>query len=484
MLTKHISNLFKSPASLYVILRYVTYGLQFANSILLVNVLGEFSYGVYGFIIMFTLYFIYLNMGVNDSLNAEYALHKDNPVARKELWNNALSIVICWYGFILILSIVGLRIFPDVLSKYEFSSYGYALLLTCIIHNISILYATLYKIYGKTLKVNVEQLLPQIGILILIIGGKDVASISAVVMVMLGANLFSLVLYLISPPEKFTFSFQPKVIVILIKRGISLLLYNLSFQLLTMLALMAVSAWYTVEQMGCYSLANSITNGVLMAGGAFLFIFFPKIINRMGNSKEDGKRLIDKFETIYIIFIDFVSIISIICVWILSLAYPSYGTTFVKIYIFLIIGRIINNCAIGFSTYLISIKKERLLVICGISALVISAIGYAFIKLYALPIIYVPQMIVGACVVFSVMTIAFSQRYLYGRVDIKQMFRFLLGQSKWVIIITGGVYAFIYDSYIILLAGFFLYLALNYKRLFFSIKHGYRIVANRSSLKF
>lgn len=481
---KHIAALLKSPASLYVILRYLTYGLQFVNSILLVNVLGEYSYGIYGFILMFTLYFIYLNLGVNDSLNAEYAINKDNLSVRNDLWNNAISLSICWYSFIIVGSLILLFEYPDILIKYEFIGYGVLLILACVAHNFSIFYATLYRIYGKTLKVNIEQILPQIGILILIIGGKSIASITSIVIVILSANVISLILYIHNPPEKFSFSLNIKVIKLLLSRGVSLLLYNLSFQLLTMLALMFVSAIFSVEQMGCYSLANSITNGVLMAGGAFLFIFFPKIINKMGQSKENGKRLIEKFKDIYIVFIDFISIVSIICVWGLSFAYPAYGTTLLKLYIFLIVGRIINNSCIGFSTYLISVKKEKLLVICGISSILLSVMGYALVKTLDLGIINVPQVIVVASFLFSSLVICIGQKELYGSLKLPLFLSLLLGQGKWVIFLSAIIYSYLSDSYIVLLGGLLLYLILNYKKLYYSLKNGYVIVANRSSLQF
>ncbi len=484
MAFRHLISLVKSPASLYVVLRYVTYALQFINSILLVNVLGDFSYGIYGFILMFTVYFIYLNLGINDALNAEYAINKSNTVIRKGLWDNAISLCLVWYSIILISSIIILHIYPSLFSKYNFSAYSILLILACIIHNFSILFATLYKIHGKTLKVNIEQLLPQLGILLLIMGGKKVASINTIVMVILGSNVVSFILYCRRPPEKYFFSLKFGIIKRLLKRGISLLLYNLSFQLLTMLALGVVSYLYSVEQMGCYSLANSITNGVLMAGGAFLFIFFPKIINRMSESREGASKLITKFENIYIVFIDCVSIVSIICVWGLSFAYPSYGSTFVKLYIFLIIARIINNSAIGFSTYLISIKKETYLVICGLSSLLLSAVGYWFINLYTLPIVCIPQVIILACICFSCAVICIGQRELYGKLKKIQLLNLILGQSKWIILTTGIIYLAVWDNYIVLLSGIAAYFIINSQKIIYSVRKGYKIVADKSALNF
>ena len=480
----HLKTLSKSPASIYVVLRYVTYGLQFINSILLVNTLGEYSYGIYGFILMFTVYALYFNLGLNESLNAEYALNKANKNLSSELWNTTLSFCITWYLILTLAAFATLHFLPDIFSKYDFAEYGYLLIITCVLHNISTIYATLYKLHGKTIKVNIQQLLPQIGILIIIVFGKNVASINSVVTALLATNVISLLICLINPPEKFKFGFKCGTLGLLLKRGISLLLYNLSFQLLTILALSIVSFLYSVEQMGCYSLANSITNGVIMAGGAFLYIFSPKIINKMGESADACKVLIKKFEQIYNVFIDFISIISILFVWVISKFYPDYGDTFVIIYSILVAGRIINNASTGYSTFLIAIKKEHKLVASGIISICFSAFIYWLIYIYSGSIFWIPLTIFVSSIVFSWLVISLGQLELYHKIKISQTIGLTIGQYKWMIFSMVFIYAFICPSTYVLIVGLITYVLFNRSNILNSAKSGFKIVANKQALKF
>ncbi len=68
-----------APSSTYVIIRYVTYAMQFANAILLARYLNEFYFGVYSFIMLVMQYMSYSNLGINESLNTEYAARKTMP---------------------------------------------------------------------------------------------------------------------------------------------------------------------------------------------------------------------------------------------------------------------------------------------------------------------------------------------------------------------------------------------------------------------
>lgn len=433
---------------------------------------------------MFSVYAIYFNLGLNESLNAEYALNKANKKISSDLWNTTLSFSLIWYFILIFIVYFTLHFIPNIFSKYDFEDYGCMLIITCILHNISTIYATLYKLHGKTIKVNIQQLLPQIGILLIIILGKNVASIPSVVLALLITNIISLLLCLINPPEKFRFKCTFTTLGLLLRRGISLLLYNLSFQMLSLLALSVVSILYSVELMGCYSLANSITNGVIMAGGAFLYIFSPKIINKMGESSDACKILIKKFEQIYNVFIDLISIISILFVWGISKFYPAYGESFVIIYSLLIAGRIINNASTGYSTYLIAVKKEHKLVISGIISIAVSAILYWVIEYYSGVIYCVPLSIFVSSIIFSWLVISFGQINLFHRIRISEIITLTMGQHKWIILSTIFTYSFLYPSSYVLALGFILYLICNRFNILTSAKSGYRIVADKQALKF
>ena len=87
-----IFQLIFAPSSVYVIIRYVTYAMQFVNAVLLARYLDVFYFGIYSFIMLAMQYMSYSNLGINESLNTEYAAHKNDMSRLNDIWNNAWSI--------------------------------------------------------------------------------------------------------------------------------------------------------------------------------------------------------------------------------------------------------------------------------------------------------------------------------------------------------------------------------------------------------
>ena len=480
-MSKIFLKIFTSPASLYVILRYMTYGLKFFNFIILVPMLGEYSYGIYSFILMFSSYAIYFNLGFNESLNSEYAICKEAET-QKMIWNNTLSFMLVWSVIIMCSFMISLVIYPNLFEKYQFSTYGYLLLISCFTHNISSLFATLYKLNGLTLKLNLQQLLPQISLLLLIIIERENINIISIVWITLLTEVLMLVICVYGCPLKFQFNFNREIVRTLLTRGISLLLYNLSFQLLTMMTLAFVSIVYTVEQMGLYSLANNITNGVVMAGGAFLYIFSPKLLNRISQGKEAAIKLIGRMRDVYIVFMDSVSLLSILGVWILRTYFLEYGEDIVAIYALLILGRIINNASTGYATYMIAYKKEKILVICGFASIVILSLLCGIIYLYDLDIKSVALSVVLASLVYTLLVVLFSLKQLGCNISIKNIISEIFGKNKWMICLALSIYVYIYPHLSLLLGGILAYFLLSIKQIAVSVKEGLSVVSDKKSL--
>lgn len=147
-LFKKFYNLAISPSSIYVIIRYITYIVQFANAVLLARYLNEFYFGIYSFIMLVMQYMSYSNLGINESLNTEYASHKNDTIQTTAIWNNAWSLNIV-VNTIIAVGIGILFLTTDYLFPcYQFNNYKYLLLATCIIINLSKVYITYYKLWG------------------------------------------------------------------------------------------------------------------------------------------------------------------------------------------------------------------------------------------------------------------------------------------------------------------------------------------------
>ena len=155
-----------SPSVIYVILRYVTYFLAFVNALLLAKYLGGYEYGIYSFVLLIVSYMAYANLGINESLNTEYSKYK-NTLRANKIWDTAwsLNLLICLAVSLLWCAVTVLD--SDLFANYHFRDYGYLLIVTCLVINLGRIYITYYKLFGKLLKLNIQQILPNITILVL-----------------------------------------------------------------------------------------------------------------------------------------------------------------------------------------------------------------------------------------------------------------------------------------------------------------------------
>lgn len=481
---KKIIQLVVAPSSIYVIIRYLTYILQFVNAILLAHYLDAFYFGVYSFIVLVMQYMSYSNLGINESLNTEYSTNKDNVSKLNDIWNNAWSINVLWNIIIMIGLCFILSLSNNLFNNYEFDDYKYILLVTCIIINLSRIYITYYKLYGKLFKLNVQQLLPNVGVFILAIVFRENLSISGILIALLICHTITLIVFRVGLPSIPKFSLDRYWVFILIKRGLALLLYNLSFYILTLVASSFISAYYSVEIFGCYSFANTLVNGVIMAGGAFMFIFYPKILNRLNINNEIAYEVIKKIRQVYIVFMDLISILSIIGIVVISKILSQYGNELITLYSILILGRIVNNSSMGYAALLISRGKERNLVIYGFLSVIILTACILCIHAFNLPIDAVAISIVAISFIYTFLVIRTARMALDLSVSYKLVINEVFGMKKWLICLSILLYTFLIPSYWTLLAGIFTYCVLNSINIKKAIMSGYVALTDKNALSF
>ena len=476
--------LITAPSSIYVIIRYFTYILQFVNAILLARYLDVFYFGVYSFINLVMQYMSYSNLGINESLNTEYSTNKQNISRLNDIWNNAWSINVLWNIFIMIGFYMILSMSHNLFGNYEFDNYKYLLLATCIIVNLSRIYITYYKLQGKLFKINVQQLLPNVCLFLLTISIRERLNISIILYTLLICHTLTLLIFRIGIPSIPKFSLDRYWVIVLIKRGIALLLYNLSFYILTLVASSFVSAYYSVEMFGCYSFANTLVNGVIMAGGAFMFIFYPKILNRLNTDNIEAYGVIKKIREVYIVFMDIVSLLSIVGVFVISPIISQYGEVMITLYSMLILGRIVNNSSTGYAALLISRGKEQLLIIYGFLSVFILLACSLCIYVFNFDIHTVALSIAVASFIYTYLVIRSARSSLKISVSCRLVIKEIFGVKKWLICLIILLYTFILHSPWFLLAGIFTYCAMNSVNIKKSITSGYTILIDKNALSF
>ena len=475
--------LLTSQSFLYVFLRYFTYILAFVNTLLLARFLGGYEYGIYSFILLVTSYMTYSNLGINESLNTEYAKYKHRAIANK-IWDNAWSLNIIVSGVAFLIFYVIYLNDNNLFYEYSFGKYAVAVILTCAITNLSRIYITFYKLHGKLIKLNVQQLLPNIAVILLVFIYKYRVTNTQIVWVLFGTNLISLIVFRIGLPIKPRFFLSWKLTKILLVRGISLLIYNFSFYLFILLASSIISINYTVLEFGCFSLSNSLANGIIMAGGAFLFIFYPRILHSMSKSKIECYEMIRKIKSIYVVGINIICLLSIPVVYILSFFYPQYSVFLVKIFGILMVGKCINNATTGYSAYLIANKKENLMTIYALISVIIE---YGIIKLFLnlnLQVEYVTLAIVVGSLVYAALIVSKGVKCLHGFCSFYHLIKELLDNGNWFVLIVVLIYSLVWSNMYFLGISLCAFYLLYHKQINTSLSKGLNIIKNKNAINF
>jgi len=473
-----------NPAIGYVVLRYVTYAISFLNALLLAKYLGGYNYGIYSFILMLIAYMSYSNFGINESLNTEYALNKNALQKTKEIWNTAWSLNIIITVFVAVLCFGGLILWPTIFHEYEFESYGLKLLLICSILNLGRIYITFYKLHGLLWKLNFQQLLPNIILLISALVLKYDISISVVLYILIITNGVTLFVFRWNLPEVPVFRISKFWSKILLRKGITLLMYNLSFYLLTLIASAMISYYFDILQFSCFSFSNSLVNGVIMAGGAFLFIFYPKMLYKMQGDKAQIKYNLLKIKQIYVSMMDTICLVSLFGIIIISYWYPQYHPEMITIYSSLILGKCINNATTGFSAYIISRGKEIYLTIFGFIGVGIVALGIYLLHLFGASLVYITLAVSAGSLIYTLLVLCYGGWLLEEHYSFRGVFVHLLGNGAWYtyIVILSFTIWFPYFWFIGLCFG--LYLIFNFNRMLKTVRQGIKFVTNRESLTF
>ncbi len=375
-------SVFQSKILMYLLFRYIAYGIQLINALVLLNFLGALNFGIYSFGLMLISYIQYLSLGIYISAATILAIKKSKPSICEKVWNTSFTLNLLLSLILIIGNFLILLINDEIAVKYQYSKYGFYIIAIGLLVNMNMLFTGLYRMEGKFKKINLNQLLaPLFTLLIILFLGKEL-SLEFLFLSIIIAHLFSFLLYFYKSPIRTRISVSLKISKIVIIRGLNLMVSNLSFQLITLSATTIVSIFFLTEQMGYFSLSITISKAVKMIVGSSMFVIYPKLLNKLaGNDNTKKKMILDKFHEIYVFSTDFITILIFSIIPIFDLYFTKYQPISNSLKV-LIISQLVLNSSIGFSTLLIALKKERELTKIGFIA-VISVLLIGFLIYFA-----------------------------------------------------------------------------------------------------
>ena len=482
-LRDNVLKLKESKTLHFVSFKYFAYFLQIINSIAIAKYLGVYAFGIYSFINLVTQYLNYTNIGIYFSLNTILSVKKKNNYLSKKIWETSLGLTAIISFILVVIGFVISNTNIEALDKYSFSEYSFLIFTIAVLYNFNILFSNLFRVYGKLNQINFAEFIGPFLILCAVIYYRVELKVIHILTAILIKNIFSLINFIYYNPLHLRFKVNSKLKCILILRGINLLLYNLSYAFILIMARSIVSYFYSVEDLGNFSLANSFSLNLIMAIGAFSFLFYPKMIYRFSkikHNKNDSSNFINEIQSVYVTGINFISIISLLGVPIFTIYLPEY-TNMASLFKILIIAQIFINSSYGYSIYLIANGKEIILtkigfvsIIClGITGSLCALLGFD-IQLFSFTII-ICSFIYTSLIIYKVRL----------QLQLKNPLKFSEFSFRSVVPLSIVLISVIIkDDFVLILLALLFYLMFNIKQLLILFKKAVPLILKKDAFQF
>ena len=376
-----LKKIFKNHAFLYIISRYITYGIQFINSIFIAVYLGPFYLGIWGFINLVIQYLSQMNFGIAHSVNTIAAIDKDKEEYVSKIVGNAI-VIISVLSFL-----VGLIFFLNYLfnwnfgEKYNFSTYSLFILIITILTYFNSLLSNVLRIYGRILELALSQsLLPLSTLIVLFLFAKE-NLLNALIWSYVITTFISSIIYINRMPIKIKINFNRKIWKIIQKKGWHLFIYNTSFYLILISTRSFVSYFYEVKEFGYFTFSFSLATVLVLLLDSFSFLVWPKLLNRLSKlNNSDSIKLILDVRKLYTTTTHSLLHIGIFLFPYFLIVFPTYNQIFTSFSLIALTVVLFTN-SFGYQGLIISRGKEKIIGILTFLILILNiSICYILVK--------------------------------------------------------------------------------------------------------
>jgi O-antigen/teichoic acid export membrane protein len=377
------------------------------RGLLLANILGPYLFGIYGFISMMLWYLLSTGLGVNYAINVE--LSTQDEISKEKLSEkiNTALVMTAVIGFTIILIGTIFQIFKfHIFDKYIF--YKYTLIIGCITctNLIQQVLINVYRYYRKLFRIALVELLSATFLLLIALSFRGFELINAILLGLLVSGLISITILLINAPFGISLRLNFREANTIIKVGIPLLIYNVSFLMMTIIGQTIISIYFSVETMGYYTLANNIAGAILLGIHSIAWIIFPDVLFKTRESVNNSEvmRISEKITEVFSIIVYITVYISIIMLPLLYLFLPKYKPTHKVIVILLLSQAVLSHC-FGYLCLALARKKQLLIAKKSISAVLIVAILSILVVIIKLDYIWIAVTVLFASYIFNILVI-------------------------------------------------------------------------------
>ena len=446
----------------YLLTRYITYFIQFITSIFIAVKLGAYYWGIWGFILLVLNYFQVINFGISNALNVFLVQFKDNRIYQnKYIASSIVSVgTICVIAFFL----VGCYYWGNLtcLDKYEFSDYGYWVVIIAILAYYNNLFMVIYRVKNSLFEISFYQsIIPLLLAMILLFGSGRTLLYLFLYSYIVG-NAISAIIFLlrgrITPLFK---GMESKFFIDIWRKGFYLFIYNVSFYLILISTRTIISAFYSVETFGQFTFAFTLAHAILLLLEAFSFIIFPKVMARLNEENpEKVMAVIDKLRVNYIGISHGLIYLAMPCFPLLFMLFPQYQESlYVLNFISLTLLMRVNS--FGFSSYLVVKNRDKEIARISLFTLIVNVgIALFLANWIELGYEYIIFSTMFAYMLYSYFCVSYSIPLLNKRMSIQQKLFLCFPLKTFIPYVVALIVSFAHISALLILP-LFIYVILN-----------------------
>lgn len=415
-------SILKNKIFLYLVTRYLTYGLQFILSLIIAAKLGPFYFGVYGMVQLILSYFGQVNLGIPHSLNVFLVHNKDDNTIQDIYTLNSLTL----YTYVNLTVFVG-AIIADFCGftkwgEYDLQLYFPMMIIITLGNYYNTIITTVIRFRNQ---VNVLSLIGTIPVL-LNLTIIWFFSNEALVVALIVANVISCIITTIIGYAEKAF---PKIDISkidmniqkgIMKKGLYLFLYNSCFYFILIAIRSMIGGFYSVEEFGYFTFSYTIANAVMLLLDSLNTIIFPKIIDLLSKDNQIEKILIlNKLRVGYITTSHLLIYTAMLCFPFVIYIFPKYEMA-LKSMNMIALAILMNANSYGYNTLLIAQNKEKISSKISFVALLITlVVGMFLIKVIHVEFSFVIISVMVAYLFFSFLVTYEGHRIIEGCTSVK-----------------------------------------------------------------
>ena len=381
-----IKKFLSNKIMLYLVSRYLVFGVQFVVSLYVVSRLSRFDYGRWSFFSMLVALLGNFHFGFGTAINVLLVQHKND----QKLCTSYVSSGLYMVGATCLIPL-GLIVAVECFHLQYFETYRLG-------HNVFLVAAAVaagyfcnylsnvFRVRNRILELTVFQSLPVFVTMTMVLIFRGERLLQFLFLGTALSSALSLAFFLIRRDFALEPRFSKELAGQIFHKGILLFLYNAAFLFILLSTKMLVSCYYPVEEFGSFALGYNLANVAVLLSNAIMILIYPRMVDRLsGADRESNMRAIEFIRRVYITFSHGLLYASMIGFYLLFIYLPKYqGAYRSMVMLSLVLLMYTNAC--GYSTFLTAQNREKILSNFALVSLVLNvAVVWGLIRLARVP---------------------------------------------------------------------------------------------------